>query len=113
MKKLLIVDDNMDIRQQLKWGLNQDFEVLLAADATEALACFNSERPSVVVLDLGLPPYLDSSVEGFRCLEQMLVINPTTKIIMLTGNNEMGNALQAMRMGAFDFYAKPPVLSEL
>ena len=103
----------MDIRQQLKWGLNQDFEVLLAADATEALACFNSERPSVVVLDLGLPPYLDSSVEGFRCLEQMLVINPTTKIIMLTGNNEMGNALQAMRMGAFDFYAKPPVLSEL
>jgi two-component system, NtrC family, response regulator len=113
VNKLLIVDDNEDIRQQLKWGLNQDFEVLLAGDAREALACFNAERPSVVVLDLGLPPYADSSVEGFRCLEEMLGINPAVKIVMLTGNNERENALKAMRMGAFDFYAKPPVLGEL
>ena len=113
MKKLLIVDDNEDIRQQLKWGLNQDFQVLLAADANQALATFKSERPNVVVLDLGLPPHADSSVEGFRCLEEMLVLNPAVKIVMLTGNNERENALKAMRMGAFDFYAKPPVLSEL
>jgi len=113
MEKLLIVDDNQDIRQQLKWGLNQDFKVLLAADAREALASFRRERPSVVVLDLGLPPHVESSVEGFRCLEEMLGINPAVKIIMLTGNSERENALRAMRTGAFDFYAKPPVLSEL
>lgn len=113
MKKLLIVDDNDDIRQQLKWGLNQEFQVLLAADGREALQQFKSEKPDVVVLDLGLPPYADSSVEGFRCLDEMLGLNPAVKIIMLTGNNERENALKAMRMGAFDFYAKPPVLSEL
>jgi two-component system, NtrC family, response regulator len=113
VKKLLIVDDNPDIRQQLKWGLNQDFQVLLAADAREALSFFKTERPSVVVLDLGLPPYAESSIEGFRCLDEMLGINPTAKVVMLTGNNERENALKAMRMGAFDFYAKPPVLSEL
>ena len=113
MEKLLIVDDNQDIRQQLKWGLNQDFQVLLAGDAREALNSFKRERPSVVVLDLGLPPHVESSVEGFRCLEEMLGINPAVKIIMLTGNNERENALRAMRSGAFDFYAKPPILSEL
>jgi len=113
VEKLLIVDDNQDIRQQLKWGLNQDFQVLLAADGREALTSFKKERPSVVVLDLGLPPNADTSVEGFRCLEEMLVINPAVKIIMLTGNNERENALRAMRTGAFDFYAKPPILSEL
>ena len=66
-----------------------------------------------MVLDLGLPPYPDSSVEGFRCLDEMLGQNPVTKVIMLTGNNERENALKAMRMGAFDFYAKPPILAEL
>jgi len=113
LKRLLIVDDNEDIRQQLKWGLNQDYQVLLAGDAREALSVFRSEKPSVVVLDLGLPPYADTSVEGFRCLEEMLALNPAVKIIMLTGNNERENALKAMRMGAFDFYAKPPILGEL
>lgn len=113
MNKVLIVDDNQDIRQQLKWGLTQDFQVLLAADAKDALSCFRAERPSVVVLDLGLPPHVDNSTEGFRCLEEMLGINPAVKIIMLTGNNERENALRAMRMGAFDFYAKPPILSDL
>ncbi|TSK05903.1 MAG: PEP-CTERM-box response regulator transcription factor [Geobacter sp.] len=113
MKKLLIVDDNEDIRQQLKWGLNQEYQVLLAGDAHEALSLFRNEHPAVVILDLGLPPYPDSSVEGFRCLDEMLGLNPVTKVIMLTGNNERENALKAMRMGAFDFYAKPPVLTEL
>jgi two-component system, NtrC family, response regulator len=113
MNRLLIVDDNEDIRQQLKWGLNKEFQILLAADAKEALRLFRTERPSVVVLDLGLPPHADTSVEGFRCLEEMLAINPAVKIVMLTGNNERENALKAMRMGAFDFYAKPPVLGEL
>jgi two-component system NtrC family response regulator len=113
MEKLLIVDDNQDIRQQLKWGLDKEFQVHLAADAREALASFRRERPRVVVLDLGLPPSAESSGEGFCCLEKMLSINPVAKIIILTGNNERENALRAMRAGAFDFYAKPPVLSEL
>ena len=113
MKKLLVVDDDPDIRQQLKWGLHQDFQLFLASDRGEAMACFQAEHPGVVVLDLGLPPCSDSSAEGFRCLEEMLGSNPRVKIIMLTGNNEKANALKALQMGAIDFYAKPPVLAEL
>jgi two-component system, NtrC family, response regulator len=113
VKKLMVVDDSMEIRQQLKWGLNKDFQVLLAADPAEAVASFRSERPGVVVLDLGLPPHQHSSTEGFRCLEEMLAINPSAKIIILTGNDEMENAQKAIRLGAFDFYTKPPLLNEL
>jgi len=111
--KILIVDDNPDIRQQLKWGLGDEYTILLAGSVNEGLGIFKKQLPSVVVLDLGLPPHEDSSIEGFRGLAEMLAINPHAKIIMLTGNSERENALKAMQLGAYDFYAKPPVLSEL
>lgn len=113
MEKILIVDDDLDIRQQLKWGLGDEYAVLLAGDANEGLGMFKKQKPSVVILDLGLPPHEHTSAEGFRCLAEMLDQNQYAKIIMLTGNNERDNAMKAMQMGAYDFYAKPPVLSEL
>ena len=113
MEKILIVDDNPDIRQQMKWGLSEQYTVLLAGDVNEGLDIFNKYKPSVVVLDLGLPPHENSSVEGFRGLAAMLEQNQYAKIIVLTGNCERDNALMAMRMGAYDFYPKPPILSEL
>ena len=113
MEKILIIDDNIDIRQQVKWGLSQEFAVLQAGDVQEAMTAFRKHNPSVVILDLGLPPHPDSSEEGFRCLGLMLDHNPNVKVIMMTGNNERENALRAIQMGAYDFYPKPPVLSEL
>ena len=113
MGKILIVDDSPDIRQQLKWGLSEDYTVLLAGDVNEGLGIFKKHQPSVVILDLGLPPHEDTSVEGFRCLAELLELDPHVKIIMLTGNSERDNALMAMRSGAYDFYPKPPVISEL
>jgi two-component system NtrC family response regulator len=113
MENILIVDDNPDIRQQLKWGLCEQYEILLTGDASQGIAAFKKHQPSVVILDLGLPPHEDSSIEGFRCLAEMLDHNPNAKIIMLTGNSERENVLQAIQMGAYDFYPKPPVLNEL
>ncbi|MBC7962367.1 MAG: PEP-CTERM-box response regulator transcription factor [Steroidobacteraceae bacterium] len=113
MEKMLIVDDNADIRQQLKWGLGDEYAVLLAGDVNEGLKLFKKFQPGVVLLDLGLPPHEHTSVEGFRGLAEMLDLNPHVKIIMLTGNSERENALKAMQLGAYDFYPKPPVLSEL
>jgi len=111
--KLLIVDDNSDVRQQLKWGLGEDYSVLLAGDVNEGIGLFKKNHPHVVILDLGLPPHEDTSVEGFRGLAEMLELDPNVKVIMLTGNSERENALKAMQMGAYDFFPKPPVLSEL
>ena len=113
MEKLLIVDDNSDIRQQLKWGLSEDYSVLLAGDVNEGIGLFKKNQPRIVILDLGLPPHEDTSVEGFRGLSELLELDPYVKVIMLTGNSERDNALKATQMGAYDFLPKPPVLSEL
>lgn len=113
MEKILIIDDDSDIRQQLKWGLNDEYMVLQAGDVNEALAVFKKHRPNVVILDLGLPPHERTSVEGFRALTALLELNLHVKVIMLTGNSERENALKAIQMGAYDFYPKPPQLNEL
>jgi len=113
MEKLLIVDDNEDIRQQLKWGLAKEYNIVLAGDGREGMAAFRKHQPKVVILDLGMPPHQDSSIEGFRCLEEMLTENPDAKVIVMTGNAERDNALRAIQLGAYDFYPKPPVLNEL
>ena len=54
--KLLIVDDDEEIRTQIKWALSQDYDVALAEDRPTALAVFREQQPPVVLLDLGLPP---------------------------------------------------------
>ena len=113
MHKILIVDDDAGIRQQLKWGLGDQYLVQQAGYIDEALELFKIHKPDAVLLDLGLPPHENSSKEGFRGLAAMLELNPHIKVIVLTGSSERENALQAIQMGAYDFYAKPPVLSEL
>ncbi|MBT1070284.1 PEP-CTERM-box response regulator transcription factor [Pelotalea chapellei] len=113
MDKILIIDDSQDIRQQLKWGLADVYSVVLAESVNEGISLFKKHQPVVVILDLGLPPHEHSSVEGFRCLSELTDLNPHVKVIMLTGNSERENALKAIDMGAYDFYAKPPVISEL
>ena len=113
MEKLLIVDDNAEIRKQLKWGLAREYKLLLASSSAEALEIFNQHHPAVVTLDLGLPPDIDGASEGFRCLKAMLLEDPAVKVIVLSGNDERENVLQAIDLGAYDFYQKPINLNEL
>ncbi|MBI5485475.1 MAG: PEP-CTERM-box response regulator transcription factor [Deltaproteobacteria bacterium] len=107
MEQLLIVDDNEDIRTQLKWGFMNDYDVLQAADAALALQLFDKHHPRVVMLDLGLPPDADGVEEGINCLVQMLQRNPHSKIIVITGNGERQNALRSIQLGAYDYIQKP------
>jgi two-component system NtrC family response regulator len=58
-------------------------------------------------MDLGLPPDADSVSEGFKLLEEILTFAPDTKVIVLTGQNDRANALRAIALGAYDFFAKP------
>ena len=113
MEKLLIVDDSNEIRKQLKWGLGKEYKILLAEDVDTALKLYKKHQPKVVTLDLGLPPDIDGATEGFRCLEGMLAENHLAKIIVLSGNDERENVLQAISLGAYDFYQKPIDLAEL
>ncbi|GFK93898.1 Transcriptional regulatory protein ZraR [Fundidesulfovibrio magnetotacticus] len=113
-QKLLIVDDNEDIRQQLKWGLSSEpYELSFAKNAEEALAAFQAHSPQVVTLDLGLPPNTEDSTQGFHCLESMRARNNAARIIVITGFDSRDYARRAVEMGAHDFFLKPINLDEL
>jgi two-component system NtrC family response regulator len=103
---LLIVEDDLALQKQIKWSLDQ-YESATAHDRESALLQFRRQMPAVVTMDLGLPPDADSVSEGFRLLEQMLDVNPDVKVIVLTGQNDQANALRAIALGAYDFFAKP------
>jgi two-component system NtrC family response regulator len=111
--KLLIVDDDEEIRSQLKWALCQDYEVVLAEDRPGALTLFRAEKPPVVLLDLGLPPNPGGPEEGLATLAELLAHDAFVKVIILTGQGEKENALRAVNAGAYDFLSKPPDLAEI
>ncbi len=105
-RPLLVVEDDLALQKQMKWALS-DYEVALAADRESALSQLRRIEPPVVTMDLGLPPAADDTTEGFATLQQILSLAPDTKVIVLTGQNDRDNALKAIALGAYDFYAKP------
>ncbi|MDR0578156.1 MAG: PEP-CTERM-box response regulator transcription factor [Candidatus Accumulibacter sp.] len=105
-RPLLIVEDDPALQKQLRWAFDQ-YETLTAGDRGSALALVRRCQPPVVTMDLGLPPDANSVSEGFKLLEDTLSIAPETKVIVLTGQNDRGNALRAVELGAYDFFAKP------
>jgi two-component system NtrC family response regulator len=111
--KLLIVDDDEEIRTQMKWALSQDFEVFFAEDRKGALEAFNTSHPAVTLLDLGLPPHPNECEEGLAVLSDLLTIDSAAKIIIISGQSEKKNALQAVGTGAYDFLCKPVEMEEL
>lgn len=111
--KLLIIDDEEEIRMQMKWALAQDYEVFLAGDRQSTLDLFSTEHPAVITLDLGLPPQPQSVEEGFLTLEAILQADAHAKVIIITGRNEKAYALQAIGKGAYDFFYKPIQIDEL
>ena len=111
-RKLLIVDDDTGIQRQLRWSF-EGYDVEVAGDREEALMRFRAEVPPVVTVDLGLPPDPDNTTEGFAIVEEILRIAPETKIIVVTGQDDREHALNAVRIGAYDFYKKPINSEEL
>lgn len=106
LRPLLIVEDDPALQKQIRWAFD-NYEALTADDRESALALVRRHQPPVVTMDLGLPPDPDSVSEGFKLLEQILAIAPQTKVIVLTGQNDRSNALRAVGLGAYDFFAKP------
>jgi two-component system NtrC family response regulator len=111
--KLLIVDDDEAIRTQMKWALSQDYDVCFAEDRKGALEAFEANSPAVTLLDLGLPPHPNECSEGFAVLSDILAIDSTAKVIVISGQSEKQNAIQAVGAGAYDFLCKPVEMEEL
>lgn len=103
---LLIVEDDPGLQSQLKWHFDQ-YTVVAATTREEALTLLRRERPAVILQDLGLPPDDEGVEEGFATLVESLRIDPSLKIIVITGHADNDNALRAVGNGAYDFYQKP------
>ena len=109
---LLIVEDDEGLQRQLKWAY-EGYQVVLAGDRPSALEALRLHEPTVVTLDLGLPPDPDGTAEGFQALSEILRLKPDTKVIVASGHGARESALKAIGMGAYDFYRKPVDIDEL
>ncbi len=103
---LLIVDDDEALRSELRQSFRR-FQVLEAGDRATAAAEIRRCEPAVVVLDLGLPPDAAGVDEGFATLREILGLAPNAKVIVVTANGDRVGTVQAISMGAFDFFHKP------
>jgi two-component system, NtrC family, response regulator len=105
-RPLLIIEDDPALQTQMTWAF-EEYEPVPADDRPSALAQIRRHRPAVITMDLGLPPRPDDPSEGLQLLEEIVAAAPDTKVIVLTGQNDHTNALKAIALGAYDFYAKP------
>jgi DNA-binding NtrC family response regulator len=100
--KILIVDDEAELRMLLKSILETDFTVTEAANAATLQKCFSQDAPDVVLLDLNL-----GDAHGLDLLPQIKKFWPDTEVIVLTGEATFEAAVQATKRGAFHFINKP------
>jgi len=111
-EKLLVVEDDRQISRQLKWALADDYDVHLADDDWSAMEVMRKTKPGVVTLDLGLPPRPDEAEVGMDLIPKILELDSTTKIIVVTGSEDIENGSRAISRGAWDYYKKPINIDE-
>jgi len=101
--RILVVEDDPLTRSVLIDALEFDaFEVIGAGDAGTALQQVSAEVPEVVILDLRLP-----GLNGMEALRKLKEIAPQIPVVILTGYGDVPSAVEAMRLGAYDFLTKP------
>lgn len=104
--KLLIVDDDPGILQQLKWGL-EGYDVITANSRASAIKKMIEHKPNLVTLDLGLPPDADGTTEGFETLKQILDNAPDTRVVIVSGSEEEDGEVKVKHIGAYEYCTKP------
>jgi DNA-binding NtrC family response regulator len=101
--KLLIIDDDHDILDLLQHAFeDRDFEILLADDSQTGLEIIREQRPNVAIIDINLP-----GKSGLEILKEIKEIDLGITAIITTGENTTQNAIEAMKLGAYDYLVKP------
>jgi putative PEP-CTERM system response regulator len=102
VRSVLIVDDEVGVRESLKMILKKDYDVFLAKDAEEAFLQIKEHSPDVILLDIILP-----DLDGLKVLERIKQNEPDIVVIMITATNTAKTAVEAMKLGAYHYVTKP------
>jgi len=108
LRSILVVDDEVGARESLKMILKNDYEVFSAKDAEEAFLHIKERSPDVILLDIILP-----DLDGLKVLERIKQNDPDVVVIMITATKTVKTAVEAMKLGAYDYVTKPFDIDEL
>jgi DNA-binding NtrC family response regulator len=108
LRSILIVDDEIGTRESLRMILKNDYDVFLAKDAEEAFLQTKEHFPDVILLDIILP-----DLDGLKVLERIKENDPDQIVIMITATKTVKTAVEAMKLGAYDYVTKPFDVDEL
>lgn len=101
--RILVIDDEAIVRDSIVAYLEDSgFDVIQAENGSDGVACFNSQRPDIVLCDLRMP-----SMDGLAVLKQINAKDPNTPFIVVSGAGVMADVVEALRLGASDYLIKP------
>ena len=106
---VLIIDDEKLLLSSLKKALSRDgYRILTATNGRDALDCFEKNNPDLVLLDVKLP-----DIDGMQVLKKIKEMDSNSAIIVMTAFSGIKGAVEAIRLGAYDYIAKPFDIEEL
>lgn len=101
--RILVVDDEESIRKTMRMTLEYEgYEVTEAASGAEAIKAVENELPDLVFLDVKMP-----GMDGLEVLDRLKQDSPATQVVIISGHGNVQTAVQATKLGAFDFIEKP------
>jgi DNA-binding NtrC family response regulator len=111
--RVLIVDDDVAVTQQLFWTLCDEYEVMTANDLQSAVRRATIYEPSVSIVDLHLPPVVDSPEVGLRILGYLKDRLPHSKVLIISSSADVGMQEACFANGADEFLDKPFEIEQL
>lgn len=100
---VIAIDDEQNIVDSIKMVLEyENYQVLTALSGLDGIALFKEVKPDIILLDVKMP-----GIDGLSVLKELKTINPFAEIIMMSGHSGISEAVEASKLGAFDFLEKP------
>jgi sigma-B regulation protein RsbU (phosphoserine phosphatase) len=101
--RILLIDDDASVRRSISAFLSDSgFKIIEAASGSEGVSLFQNEKPDLVVCDLRMP-----DMDGLDVIKEVVSKSANTPVIVISGYGEIGDAVQALRLGAADYLMKP------